>query len=590
MKAFSGFLRIFKLATTEKLKLVAATSALLVTSSLSLLYPQLVKFIVDEVKPGMNPSSLNRYVVLLILLFLLLAVITGVRMFLFDLAGEKIVIQLRKKLFETLMNQDMAFFDNEKSGALLSRLAADTTLLQSAATVQLSMFLRFSIATIGSFVILLFTSWELTIVMGLLVPPSVVMIRLYGRWIRKLSAGVQDEIAEASSLAEQTLAEIKMVQALNSEKALGQRYGASLNRAYQLAKSRSGKSAVFGGIASFLGFATICCVLWYGGHLYLREALTLGELTSFLLYTFTIAFSVGALGTVWQTMMRAIGASDRVFELLDQEPLIKSGSVVLDVTPNIIRLEELTFHYPTRPEIPALKSVSLTLMRGKKTALVGQTGSGKSTIAALLCRLYDPQSGTIIIDGTSLGEIDLQTWRRQIGVVFQEHALFNFSIRDNLKLGNTEATDTTLWQALEQARLSDFVRALPQGLDTTIGDRGVQLSGGQKQRLSIARLLVKDPAIVILDEATSALDAKTEAEVVQALDSLLMDRTSLVIAHRLSTVVNADHIVCLHEGSVLSAGSHEFLLKNSPEYEALISSQLINAPQVHPKNTLGVSS
>ena len=246
MKSFSGFLRIFTLAKTEKMKLVAATSALLVTSSLSLLYPQLVKFIVDEVKPGMNPSSLNHYVVLLILLFLLLAIVTGVRMFLFDLAGEKIVIQLRKKLFETLTNQDMAFFDNEKSGALLSRLAADTTLLQSAATIQLSMFLRFSIATVGSFVILLFTSWQLTIVMGFLVPPSVIIIRLYGRWIRKLSSSVQDEIAEASSLAEQTLSEIKMVRALNAEKALGHRYSASLNRAYQLAKSRSGKSATRG--------------------------------------------------------------------------------------------------------------------------------------------------------------------------------------------------------------------------------------------------------------------------------------------------------------------------------------------------------
>lgn len=571
-------MRILKLADEERGLLVGATIALLFTSGLNLLYPQLIRVIIDQVSPGGDTTVVDNYTLILFGLFLVISLVAAVRMYLFEIAGERIVMRLRTRLFMALTQQDTAFFDRETSGALLNRLSADTTLVQSAATVNLSMGLRFSVAAIGSLAILAFTSLELTLVMALLVPPAVIGTRIYGRWIRRFSVNVQSRLAEANSVAEESISGMRTLRAFNGIPQAGKRYENKVIRAFEIARKRARSISIFGGLAGFLGYATVCGVLWYGGHLYVEGQLTLGELTSFMLYTFTVAFSIGALGSVWQAFMKAAGASERVFEIIDQEPSIISGSIIPSEPVRSLRFDHVGFAYPSRPEIEVLKDVSFELGGCKQLAIVGSSGAGKSTIAALIVRLYDTSSGAIVLDGEALTELDLSWWRDQIGVVYQEPLLFACSIRENLLIGRNNATEEELWAALSTARMADFVQALPEGLDAAVGERGVQLSGGQRQRLAIARLLVKDPPFVILDEATSALDSATEAEIKAALSTLLSTRTALMIAHRLSTVIDADEILYLEAGQVKERGTHDDLLARSASYRQLIAGQLLHDP------------
>ena len=567
--------RILQLADSQRKRLILATIALLVTSGLSLLYPQLIRLIIDQVQPGDSPDAVDTYVIGLFVLFLFVSGIAAVRMYLFEVAGEEIVMRLRQQLFDALMTQDIAFFDKEKSGSLVNRLSSDTTVVQNAATVNLSMALRFSLSAMGSIIILAFTSIELTVVMILIVPPVVVGTRIYGRWIRKLSTQVQDQLAQATAIAEESISGVRTIKTFNAEKIVKAQFGAGISKAFRLAQKRARSLATFGAFAGFFGYSAVCGVLWYGGRLYVTKVLTLGELTSFMLYTFTVAFSIGALGTVWQSFMKAAGATERVFEVIDQVPTIESGTVVPKESFQNITFKNVSFAYPSRSELMVTKNISLSLMKGQRKAIVGPSGAGKSTIAALLARLYDPSQGTVEINGIPLQELSLVWWREQIGVVYQEPMLFACSIAENLRLGKINAPDEDLWRVLKAARLDDFVKALPKGLQTQVGERGVQLSGGQRQRLAIARLLLKDPPVVILDEATSALDSKTEAEVKDALTVLLKNRSAIIIAHRLSTVIDADEIVYVEDGQIAGLGSHESLLEASEKYANLVAPQLV---------------
>lgn len=570
--------RIVKLAYTERGLLCAATIALLCTASLNLAYPQLIRIIIDRVKPGGDASTVDTYVLGLFLLFIVVAFITAARMYLFEIAGERIVMRLRQRLFEALIRQDISFFDQNKSGALLNRLSADTTVVQNAATVNLSMALRFSLAAIGSLAILSFTSIELTMVMLAIVPPAVIGTRIYGRWIKKLSTKVQDQLALTTGIAEESLSGVRTIRAFDAEAQIDGRFRQGIEAAFSTAKHRARRIATFGALAGLAGYAAVCGVLWYGGHLYVASKLTLGELTSFMLYTFTVAFSISALGTVWQSFMKATGASQRVFEVIDNAIEIRSGSVTPRDTFQALRFDDVNFTYPARSDMPVLHSVSFELIRGKRIAIVGPSGAGKSTIAALLTRLYDPTSGQIFVNAHALNTLDLSWWRAQFGVVFQDATLFAYSIRNNLLLGNPEASDMELWNALESAQLKTFVQSLRDGLDTTIGENGVQLSGGQRQRMAIARLLVKDPPIVVMDEATSALDTSTETHIKTALNALLKSRTALIIAHRLSTVIDADEILFVQAGEIIASGQHDDLLETCPPYAQLVAAQIVSAP------------
>ncbi len=565
--------RLLALARPEAKRLMIATLALLGTSALTLSYPQIVRVLVDGVLADGGTEVVDRYALWLLALFAGSAALTGVRAYFFTVAGERIVARLRQRLYASLVRQEIAFFDAHRTGELTNRLASDTTVVQSAATVNLSMLLRYLITVLGAVAILFWSSWRLTLVMLALVPLAVVGGLVYGRIVRKLSRRVQDALAQATEVAEETLGGVRTVRAFAREDAETERYRAGVDRSYELARKRSLFSAVFGGISAFAGYGAIAGVLWYGGVLLAEGQMSIGELTSFLLYTFTVAFSIGALGGVWQDFMRAAGASERVFELIERLPGVSGGSERVTELHGEVRFEGVSFTYPSRPDAPVLRGIDLALSPGEVVALVGPSGGGKSTIAALISRFYDPDAGAIRLDGRDLRRLDPDWLRSQVGVVSQEPVLFATSIRENIAYGRPEASDDEVEAAASAANAAEFIRALPEGFATDVGERGVRLSGGQKQRVAIARALLEDPRVLVLDEATSALDAESEHLVQAALERLMRGRTTLVIAHRLSTVMSADRIAVIDRGQVVEEGTHQELVGRGGLYRQLVERQ-----------------
>lgn len=483
------------------------------------------------------------------------------------------VASLRVNLYSALIRQEIGFFDQRRTGELTNRLASDTTVLQNAVTVNLSMALRFALQVLGAIAILLWTSWKLTLIMLAVVPLVAAGAGIYGRKLRQVSKDVQDALAVSSEVAEETLSGVRTVRAFAREEAEVSRYRDAVDESFRLARYRAKLGAIFTGGISFAGYGAIAAVLWYGGVMLSEGELSFGELTSFLLYTFTVAFSIGTLSGLWADFARAAGASERVFELIDRQPEVSAEGKRLETVRGELELDAVHFAYPTRPETPVLQGLSLSLQPGRVVALVGPSGGGKSTVAALLCRLYDPQQGMLRLDGHPYEALDASWLRQQVGVVSQEPILFATSITDNIRYGRLAATDAEVQAAAIAANAHEFVSAFPESYQTLVGERGVRLSGGQKQRIAIARALLKDPAILVLDEATSALDAESEHLVQEALERLMRGRTTLVIAHRLSTVKDADRVVVLDKGQVAEAGTHEALVAQKGLYRRLVERQ-----------------
>ena len=396
---------------------------------------------------------------------------------------------------------------------------------------------------------------------------------IYGRMLRKVSKEVQDALARSSEVAEETLAGVRTVRAFAREAREVARYGGAVEESFQLARYRARLGATFTGGVSFLGYGAIAAVLWYGGVLLGEGQLSFGDLTSFLLYTFTVAFSIGALSSLWSDFAKAAGASERVFELMDRAPEVEPGGLRPDTVEGKVALTDVHFAYPTRPDAPVLTGLSLSLEPGQVVALVGHSGGGKSTVAALLSRFYDPDTGGISLDHRPYEDLDAGWLREQVGVVSQEPILFATSIADNIRYGRPGASQDDVIRAAEAANALEFVNDFPEGFGTLVGERGVRLSGGQKQRIAIARALLKDPSVLVLDEATSALDAESEHLVQDALDRLMRGRTTLVIAHRLSTVRDADRVVVLDGGRVAESGTHDELLALGGLYRKLVERQ-----------------
>ena len=566
--------RILRLAKPEASRLALATVFLFLSSVANLAFPQGVRFIIDEALKGTSTEKIDRAALIMAAIFAVQGIAGALRFVLFSISGERVVNRLHGDLFASLLSQETAFFDAQRTGELTSRLSSDTTVLQQAVSANISMGLRNLMAVLGGLSLLFWTSPRLTLMMLLVVPPVALTAVSYGRRVRKLSREVQDALARSNEVAEESLSGVRTVRSFAAESREVGRYKAAVADALKLARKRAYMSATFMGIASFAAYAAGAAVFWYGGRLVVGGALSIGELTSFLVYTMLVAFSLGALSDLWADFNRAAGSAERVFELLERPSLIPAtGGQQLERVEGRVQWEQVSFAYPTRPDVPVLTDFTLGLSRGEVVALVGPSGAGKSTLSSLLYRLYDPTKGRITLDGVPLTALDPTWLRRQIGVVQQEPLLFSTTIAENIRYGRPEATPAEVEEAAKLANAHTFVTAFPEKYDTLVGERGVQLSGGQKQRVAIARALLKNPKLLILDEATSALDAESEHLVREALERLMEGRTTLVIAHRLSTVKGANRVVVLDGGKVAQVGSHAELVAKDGIYRRLVERQ-----------------
>ena len=567
--------RLLALARPEWRRLVPGTVFLLAATGSWLVYPQVLRLVVDAVN-ATDVSKIDSYVWLMMAVLAVQSVAIGLRIQCFSVAGERIVTRLRETLYRRLLDQEIAFFDRQATGELLSRLSSDTTVLQTTVTANVSMALRYVIVTVGSLALMLLTSWTLTLLTLVIVPPLALGAVWMGRRVEKLSSRAQDALAGSGRVAEEALAGIRTVRAFAAEEREGRRYGEAVMKTFELGRKRSRGVAWFVGVSNFVAFVGLALVLRQGVRDVALHTMTAGELAQFITYGATVGFAIAGLGEIWAELMKARGASGRVFALLDRVPgLPTSGGERPAAVHGRLELREVSFSYATRPDVPALHGVSFAIEPGEVVALVGPSGAGKSTVAALIARFYDPQAGAVLLDGTDIRRLDPLWLRERIGSVAQEPLLFSTSIGDNIRYGRPGATDAEVEAAARVAHCHEFIVELPQGYATPVGERGVQLSGGQRQRVAIARAALKDPAILILDEATSALDAESEALVKDALSHLMQGRTSLVIAHRLSTVRDAHRVVVLEGGRVVQIGPHAALMRDEEGlYAQLVSRQL----------------
>lgn len=523
--------RLARLVRPEARALSLATLCLVVSAAIALSVPQAARLVVDRAADGAPwPSGLASAALALLLLQALTA---ALRTWLFTLAGERLVLRLREQVFGHLLALDTAFFDERRTGELLTRLGEDTTAVRNALTVDISHGLRHLLGALGGTVILVVTSPKLAAAMGVLLPVLGIGTALHGRHLRRLSRSIADAAAGAGEVAEETLAAIRTVRTLGREDWAQARYAASTASVREAANRRARAVGAFVGGTTLVRLATVGGIVVLG----LREVelgrMSLGDLTAFVAYAAFVAVSLGSLTHLWGEYMKAAGSSQRVFALLDEPVGIeRSGSATPIEPKGQLTLQDVWFAYPSRPGVLVLDGLDLTLAPGERVALVGPSGCGKSTVAALVSRLYDPDAGSIRVDGVDLRDLCPRQLRRHIGVVRQEPTLFATTIRDNLRLGDPEATDADLEAAARAANAHQFIVELPDGYDTAVGERGVLLSGGQKQRIAIARALLEDPAVLILDEATSALDADNETVVRQAIARLMEGRTTLIITHR----------------------------------------------------------
>jgi len=567
--------RIARLSLTRWRRIALGTVFLVIGSAAGLLYPLAIRDIINEAMESVDPTRIDRAAIIMGVLFAIQGFAIAFRQYLFGTAGERIVADLRSMLFRQIIEREVAFFDVRKTGELVGRLAADTGVLQNAVSVNVSMLLRHGLGVLGGVALLMYTSPRLTMVMLTVVPAVALGAVYFGRKIRVLSRRSQDALASASEVAEETISLVRTVKAFNREDAEVKRYERSVDESFEMARQRALAMGLFSGMASFAGYGAIAVVLWYGGRLVTQDLLTVGALTSFILYTLIVAFSLASLGALVTDFLRAAGAAERIFELLDDTTMMPRGEGARPEGPvrGAIALQDVHFRYPSRPDVEVLRGLSLRLEPGTSVALVGASGGGKSTVASLLCRLYDVDDGEILLDGHPLATLDPVWIREHVAIVEQEPVLLSTSIAENIRYGKWTATDEEVETAARDANALSFIEAFPEGLATRVGERGVQLSGGQKQRIAIARALLKDPRLLILDEATSALDAESEFLVQEALDRLMRGRTTLVIAHRLSTVRGADTVVVIDAGRAIQEGTHAELILADGPYRRLVERQ-----------------
>jgi ATP-binding cassette subfamily B protein len=581
---------LFPFLLPYRRQFMLAGIALVVAASATLAIPYAFKQMIDlgfgASAGGRSITNVNATFLALFGVAAVLAVATAARFFTVSWLGERVTADIRSAVYRHVVNQSPEFFETTQSGEVLSRLTTDTTLIQSVVGTSISLALRNTLLFVGGLVMLFVTSPKLSsIILGLLVL-VVVPIVLFGRRVRKLSRDSQDRIADASALAGEILNAMPTVQAFTHEKIESNRFGSAVEGAFQTAIRRIRARAFLTLLAIILVFGAIVFVLWLGAHAVLEGGMSGGDLGQFILYASIVAGAIGALSEVMGEAQRAAGATERLLELLSVKSDIQDPAHPKPLPPrasggSAVQLADVTFSYPSRPDTAALMHLSLAIRPGETVAVVGPSGAGKTTLFQLLLRFYDPQSGSIALDGVDIRDLDLHTLRDAIGIVPQDTVIFSADAMENIRYGRADASDAEVIAAARMAAAHEFIERLPQGYKSFLGERGVRLSGGQRQRIAIARALLKNPPLLLLDEATSALDAESERLVQSALEAAMVGRTTLIIAHRLATVQRADRIIVMEDGRIVETGTHSSLVALGGVYANLAALQFHNVHVEH---------